>query len=150
MFLSVSWCAELMTWLHRHRFKVTQSHVIYPLICVRCISSEVFVRFSLNLTKCLSQWDGVQNQLLSYADSRSRSHFKFIGCTLEFRILSVFPQAFVRFSLNITQMFLSVSWCAQPVTQLHILKVKVTVQGHGFYPWISRTLHILNPLNDFH
>ena len=39
-------------------------------------------------------------------------------------------QPFVRFSLNITQMFLSVSWCAEPMTQLCKLKVKVTLQGH--------------------
>ena len=41
------------------------------------------------------------------------------------------PQPFVRFSLNITQMFLSMSWCAEPMTQLCKLKVKVTLQGHG-------------------
>ena len=41
------------------------------------------------------------------------------------------PQPFVRFSLNITQMILSVSWCAEPMTQLCKLKVKVTLQGHG-------------------
>ena len=46
------------------------------------------------------------------------------------------PQPFERFSLNITQMFRSVRRCAEPMTQLPRLKVKVTLQGHGIYPWI--------------
>ena len=41
-------------------------------------------------------------------------------------------QPFVKFSLNNTQMFLSVSWSAEPMTLLR--KVKVTLQGHGI-PW---------------
>ena len=32
------------------------------------------------------------------------------------------PQPFVRFSLNITQKFLSVNLCAEPITQLYKLK----------------------------
>ena len=51
--------------------------------------------------------------------------------TLEFCVRSISPQPLVRFSLNITQMFFSVSWCAEPMTQLH--KLKVTVQGHGIW-----------------
>ena len=50
--------------------------------------------------------------------------------TLEFPFRSISPQTFVRFSLNITQMFLSVSWCAKSMTQLHRLQVKVLVQAH--------------------
>ena len=55
-----------------------------------------------------------------------------MGHTGDFRVCSISPQPFLRFSLNITQMFLSGSWCAEPMTQLH--RLKVTVQGHGFYP----------------
>ena len=36
------------------------------------------------------------------------------------------PEPFVRFSLNFTQMFLSVKWCAEHMTQLCRLKVKVS------------------------
>ena len=39
------------------------------------------------------------------------------------------------------QMFASVKWCAEPITQLCWLKVKVTVEGHQFEPWILRLLH---------
>ena len=51
------------------------------------------------------------------------------------------PQSFVRFTLIITQMFLSVSWCAEPMTQL--CKVKVRLQGHGILwrgIWLSYRL----------
>ena len=54
-----------------------------------------------------------------------RSHFKIMGFTLEFCVRSIYPKLFVRFSLNITPMFLSVSWCAEPMTRLCRLKVKV-------------------------
>ena len=33
-------------------------------------------------------------------------------------------------------MFLSVRRCAEPMTRLHRLKVKVTLQSHGIYPLI--------------
>ena len=39
-------------------------------------------------------------------------------------------------------MFASVSQCVEPVSQPCRLKVKVTVQGHGFEPWISCPLCI--------
>ena len=41
-----------------------------------------------------------------------------------------FNEPFERFSLNFTQMFLSMSSCAESMTQLCQLKVKVTLQGH--------------------
>ena len=75
MFLSVRQCAELITWLCKLKVKVTlQGHVIYPSVCVKCIS----------------------------------------------------PEPFERFSFNFSQMFLSLNWCAELLTQLHSLKVKVT------------------------
>ena len=70
-----------------------------------------------------------------------------MGFTLELHARSISPQQFVRFSLTITQMLLSESCCAELMTQLHRLKIKVTIQGHAFYHWIWCPL--LNPLNDF-
>ena len=52
---------------------------------------------------------------------------------LEFRDRSISPEPFGRFSLNFTQMFLSVIRCTEFMTRLHRLKVKVTLQGHGIY-----------------
>ena len=46
------------------------------------------------------------------------------------------------FSLNFGQMFISVGQCAEPITQPSRLKVKVTVEGHEFEPWISCGFHI--------
>ena len=39
-------------------------------------------------------------------------------------------QPFVRFSLNISQMFLSVSWCAEPHDLAMQTQVNVTLQGN--------------------
>ena len=38
-------------------------------------------------------------------------------------------------------MFALVRWCAEPITQQCRLKVKVTIEGHQFEPWILRPLH---------
>ena len=78
----------------------------------------------------------MQNPWLSYPDSRSSSHFKIMGFALEFCVCSISPEPFEQFSLKFTQMFLSVRRCAESLTQLCRLKVKVTIQGHGIYPWI--------------
>ena len=50
--------------------------------------------------------------------------------TLEFRVRSISPEPFERFSLYFTQMFLSVRLCAEPMVWLFGLKVKVLIQGH--------------------
>ena len=42
------------------------------------------------------------------------------------------PQPFVRFSLNITHMFLSVSWCAEPMTQTANSKSRSHFKIMGF------------------
>ena len=54
---------------------------------------------------------------------------------LQFPVRSISPEPFERFSLNLTQMFLSAIRCAEHMTQLLSLEVHVTVQGNGiFYP----------------
>ena len=65
------------------------------------------------------------------------------------RVCSISLEHFERFSLIYTQMFLSVSWCSEPMTQLRRLKVKVTLQGHGIYPRILCPSNLLNLLLDF-
>ena len=47
---------------------------------------------------------------------------------------SISPEPFKRFSLNITQIILTVRQCAEPMTQLRRLKVNLTLQGHRIYP----------------
>ena len=136
MFPSVRWCAEPMTQLPRlkvtgHRFKV--------------IGSVHSVQFDLNLlsnfhylTQMFLSVRVKQNLWLSYVDSRSWSHFKVIYPSI--CVHSISPKPFKRFSLNITQMFLSVSRCAEHMTQLP--RLKVTGLGQGIYHWISYPLHI--------
>ena len=50
------------------------------------------------------------------------------------------PESFEQFSVNFTQMLLSVLWWAEHLTQLS--RLNVTGQGQGIYPWISCPLHI--------
>ena len=72
----------------------------------------------------------------------TRSQFKVTGLNLEFCVSSVSPLPLGGFSLNFGQMFTSVGQCAEPITQPCGLKVKVTVEGHKFEPWIWCRLHI--------
>ena len=53
------------------------------------------------------------------------------GFTLEFHVSFISPLPLEKFSLNFGQMIISVRQCAKPMTQLHRLKVKVTIEGHG-------------------
>ena len=46
-------------------------------------------------------------------------------------VCSISPEPFERFSLNFGNMFSSVRWCAELMTQLYRLKVKVTVKSHA-------------------
>ena len=62
---------------------------------------------------------------------RGQRHAAYACCTGEAHA-NVWGFSFEPFSLNFTQMFLSVSQCAEPMTQLPKLKVKVTVQGYPF------------------
>ena len=101
------------------------------------ISPEHFERFSLfhlnvNLSETMSR---------TFADSRPQ--FKIMGFTLEFRVCSISPEPFEWFSLYFTWMLLSLSWCAESMTQICKLKVKVTPQGHGILRrgiWLSSRL----------
>ena len=98
--------------------------------------------FYLTSLKCSPKWVGIQNPWLSYADTRSRPHFKVMGFTLQFCVHCIYPKSFERFSLNFTQMFLSVWCCVETLTQLCRHKIKVTLQCHGIYPSILCPLYI--------
>ena len=78
--------------------------------------------------------------------SGSRSQLKVIRL---FLVRSISPESFERFSWNFGQMFALVRWCAEPITQACRLKVKVTVQGREFEPWILCPLYISIPLEGF-
>ena len=45
-------------------------------------------------------------------------------------------------------MFALVRWCAEPITQQCRLKVKVTIEGHQFEPWILRLLYCHSAAGD--
>ena len=79
-----------------------------------------------------------------HADLSSRSQLKVTSLNLEFHVHSISPEPFERYLLNLGQMFTLVRWCAEPITQQCRLKVKVTVEGHQFEPWILRPLHCLS------
>ena len=142
MFLLVRRCAEHMTQLPR--LKVTgQGQMIYPwILCRLPISLTLEAIFIKLQTKYYSELDNVQNLWHSYTDSRSRSQFKVMWFTLELDFCSISPKLFELVSSCFIQMFLLVRQCAESMSQLQRLKVKVTVQGQRLYPWILCPLHI--------
>ena len=85
--------------------------------------------FHLTSPKYSCQWDGVLNTWPSYAVLRSRWQFKVMGFTLEVRGCYISPEPFDKNSINFTQMSLSVRRCAEAMTQLLRLNVKVIFQG---------------------
>ena len=137
MFTLVRRCAELITqpcWL---KVKVTvQGHGFELWIsCPLCISfspgrifSKLWSNVHLSGTMCR-----IHN---SAQRTRSRLQLKVTSLSLEFGVSSISPLPLEGFSLNVGQMFASVRWCAEPITQLCWLKVKVTLEGHPFEPWI--------------
>ena len=124
----------------------TRSCDLHLQFRVRLISSEPFQRFSFNFTQMfLSFWQRAESWL-SYADSRSRSHLKVMGFTLQLRVRSISPEPFERIPLTLTQIILSVRRCAETMTQLCRLKC----QGHTARPWdlpvnLVSTPYLLNP-----
>ena len=133
VFLSVRRCVEAMTQLPRlQKVKVTfQGHGIFTLqfsVWSHRLSSLNIVFFSL---KCSPHGDVVQNPWFSYAQSMSSSYLKIMELTLQFYVCSISSEPFERFSLNFSQLFLSVIRCAEPMTQLCSPKVKVTLWCYG-------------------
>ena len=133
MFFLVRRCAEHMTQLPRLKVKVTgQGHGFSLEFRVHSISPEPFEWFSLNFTKMFFS-------VRPYAESMTGLRRLKVKVTLQGHVIypsicvrSISPEPFERFEFNFTQMFFSVRRCAEPMTKLCILKV--TVQGHGFYP----------------
>ena len=102
-----------------------------PLICVRSIYSEPFEGFSLNFR---TNDSATQTQGQGLTSRSWELPLNFVSAPYLLNHLLDFHQT--------TQMLLSLSWCAKPMTLLGRLKVKVTVQGHGFDSWIWCLLHI--------
>ena len=65
-----------------------------------------------------------------------------MSLSLEFRVRSISPIPLEGFSLKFGHMFASVIQYAELINQPGWHKVKVTVQGHMFEPWISCPLCI--------
>ena len=124
-----------MAQLHRLKIKVTfRSHGIYPSIRVCSISPELFERFSFNFTQMFLSVRWCAEAMTQLCRLKVKATLQSHGI-LPLNVVSFkSPQPFVRFSLNITQMFLSVSWCAEPMTRLCKLKVKL---DHTSRSWDS-------------
>ena len=107
MFLSVRQCTGHMTQLPIIKF-TGLGHVIFIKLHPNVPLSEMVCRTNDSATQTQGQGHTSRswNLPLNFVSFKS-------------------PQPFVRFSLNITQMFLS-----EPMTQLCKLKVKVTLHGH--------------------
>ena len=100
----------------------------------------IFIKFHSNVPLCETACNTYNSATQIQCQSQSsRSWDLFLN---EFRARPISPELFNGLSSNFTQMFLSRRQYAEPIIQLHGLKVNATVQGHGIYPWISCPLHI--------
>ena len=124
--LSEMMCRTRSLTMQTHKVTV-QGHGFEPwILCPLCISftprrifSKLCSNFHLSGTMCRTH--------NSPADLRSRSQLKVTSLSLEFGVSSISPLPLEGFSLNVGQMFASLRWCAEPITQLCWLKVKVTI-----------------------
>ena len=151
MFPLVRRCAEPMTRPRRLKVKVNgQGHVFYPiLLCMLHISLTLwpvsldFAQMFLSVRRCAEPITLLRRLKVTV---QGHEFYPLVSC----RLLNFVPTPYLMnpewFSLNFTQIFLSVRRCAEPMTQLHRLEVRVWEQGHGFNtliscpPLISRTL----------
>ena len=105
MSLSVKRCAEPMNRVCRLKVKFNfQGHGMYPLQC-----------------------DSIPLLYQIWQENMFKLN------PLHFSVRSISPEPFERFSLNFTQMFLSMRQGAEHMTQLCSLEINATVQGHGMY-----------------
>ena len=144
MLLLVRRCASYLN--SRSQVKVTGFTLEFR-VC--SISHETMRRFSLNFIQ-IFLWVRLCAELMTQLH---RVTFK---VTIQCHV--IYPSIFVRpippklselVSLYFIQMFPLVRQCAEPMTQLRRLKVKVTVQWHKLYPWILCPLHIIEPFERF-
>ena len=116
---------------------------------VGSISLESFERFSLNCTQMFLLVRRCVEVMLSFADSRSRSHFKVMGFTLHFLVSSISPEPFERFSFKF---HLNVP-LSETVCRTHNSAMQSEGQGHTSrscdLPFLS-TPYLQNSLKGFH
>ena len=79
----------------------------------------------------------------------SRSQLKVMGFTLEFGVRSTPPLPLGGFSLNFSQMFMSLRQYAELMSQLCRYKVKVTVKGRDLPLNFMWSLQLLYFWKDF-
>ena len=141
MFASKKWCAEPIAQpcrLTRSQFKVTGLSLEF---CVRSVSPLPLGGFSLNFGQMFTSFGQCAEPITQPCRLKVKPQLKVTRLSLEFGVSSISLLPLEGFSLNLGQMFASVRWYAEPVTQLCWLKVKVTIEGHQFEPWILRPLH---------
>ena len=143
MFVSVSRCAEPIS--QPCQLKVTgQGHWFEPWIsCPLHISytpGRIF--FKLSSYVCLSEMVCRTHNSTMPTQGQGHSSRSQVWALNFVSALHLLYQWKDFLYLNFGQMFTLVRWCAESITQPCRLKVKVTVQGHGFEPWISCPLCI--------
>ena len=153
MFASVRRCAELITQPYRHKVKVTvQGHRFEPWIscplCISYTSGRIFFKFwsNVHLSETICN---INNSTMPIADSRSRSQFKVMGLSLEFRVRSVSPLPLGGFSLNFGRMFTCGIMCR---THNSAMGSQGQGQSSRSRVWalnFMSTRYLLYPWNDF-
>ena len=101
---------------------------------VRSISPIPLEGFSLNFGHMFASVTRCAELITQPCRHKVKVTVQVTGLSLEFRVRSVSPIPVEGFSLNVGQTYTLVRQCAESKTQPCRLKVKVTVQGHGFEP----------------
>ena len=128
------------------RLKVTgQGQGIYPLISCPLHISWTLLAISLKFIQMLLSVRLSAKPMTRLHRFKVKFTLQSLGIYPSIHVRSISPEPFEWISLNFTQTFLSVRWCAELMAQLCRLKVKVTLQGHGIYPWISWLVSFKSP-----
>ena len=145
MLALVRWCVEPITQLCRLKVKVTiEDHPSF--------SCSLHISWTLWMIFILGQMFVLVRQCADPITQACRLKVKVTvkghEWAFEFHVHSISPEPFERYLLNLNQMFALVRWYAEPITQQCRLKVKVTIEGHQFEPWILRPLHCHSAAGD--
>ena len=138
MFALVRWCVEPITQRCRLKVKVTiEGHP--SLSCLLHISWtlwKIFMKLWSNV--CLSEAMCRTHNSSMPTQGQGHSKRSWVWALNFMFTHSISPEPFERSLLNLGQMFALVGWCAESITQQCRLKVKATIKGNQFEPWILR------------
>jgi len=120
------------------RFNIVWLYLVSALYLL-----NVWWDLQITLLKCQLCWDDVPCLCLTKVGSRSRSEFKIKHCVTVFHVGSISFEPLVGFTNYSAQMSRMLRWCAVPIFDKCLFKVKVTVEDLTLYDCIWCPLYIV-------